>query len=74
MSEDQGTGEMAPLKWETRGHVAILTLNRPKAMNSLTAEMLGALDDVFEAFEGDPDLWVAILTASGSKAFCAGWT
>jgi enoyl-CoA hydratase len=58
--------------FEKKDHIAIVTINRPEAMNSLTSEMLTALDDVFEAFEGDPDLWAAILTASGSKAFCAG--
>ena len=65
--------ELPPtILYEKKDHVAIVTINRPKVMNSLTAEMLGALDDVFESFEGDPDLWVAILTGSGSKAFCAG--
>ena len=58
--------------FEKKDHIAIVTINRPEAMNSLTCEMLGALDDVFKAFENDPDLWVAILTATGDRAFCAG--
>ncbi len=58
--------------FEKREHIAIFTINRPEAMNSLTVEMLGALDAGFAAFEKDDDLWVAILTGAGDKCFCAG--
>jgi enoyl-CoA hydratase len=58
--------------YEKNGHVAVVTINRPEAMNSLTREMLGGLDAVFDDFNGDDDLWVAILTGAGEKAFSAG--
>ena len=58
--------------FEKKDHVATITINRPDAMNSLTREMLGALDQAFEEFSGDPELWVAILTGAGESAFCAG--
>jgi enoyl-CoA hydratase len=60
------------LKYEKRGSLAILTLNRPDALNCFTREMLIGMDAAFEDFQSDPDLRVAILTATGEKAFCAG--
>ncbi len=65
--------ELPPtIRYEKRDHVAVVTIDRPDAMNALTVEMLGALDAAFAEFEGDDDLWVAILTASGDRAFCTG--
>jgi enoyl-CoA hydratase len=60
------------IQFEKRDHVAILTINRPEAMNSLTRDMLLGLDDAFVEFDRDTDLWVAILTGAGDKAFSAG--
>ncbi len=62
----------ATLEYEKRERIALITINRPEAMNSLTREMLVGLDAAFEDFQNDPDLWVAILTAAGDRAFCAG--
>ena len=58
--------------YEKRDHVAIVTINRPEVMNSLTREMLTGLDAAFEDFNAEPELWVAILTGAGRKAFSAG--
>jgi enoyl-CoA hydratase len=58
--------------YEKRGHIAIMTINRPQAMNAFTAEMLAAMDACFEDFQHDDELWVAILTATGDKSFCSG--
>jgi enoyl-CoA hydratase len=60
------------LLYEKKDGIAIVTINRPQAMNSLTREMLVALDAVFADFDRDPDLRVAILTGAGDRAFCAG--
>jgi len=60
------------LQYEKRGRIAIVTINRPEAHNAFTVEMLRAFDAAFADFETDPDLWVAILTGAGDKAFCAG--
>lgn len=59
-------------KYEKKGHIAIMTVNRPEAMNAFTAEMLTAMDDCFEDFQNDDDLWVAIFTGTGDKSFCSG--
>ena len=58
--------------FEKREHVAIVTINRPDAMNALTKEMLLGIDRAFAEIERDDDLWVSILTAAGDKAFCCG--
>ena len=58
--------------YEKRGKIAIMTVNRPQAMNSFTEEMLLAMDAAFEDFQKDDDLWVAIFTGAGEKAFCSG--
>jgi acetyl-CoA C-acetyltransferase len=54
------------------GHVLEVTVNRPDSRNSLHPPANDELDQVFDAFFADPDLWVAILTGAGDKAFSAG--
>ena len=58
--------------YEKKDRIAVLTINRPEAMNAFTAEMLKAMDAAFDDFNKDPELWVAILTAAGDKAFSSG--
>jgi len=58
--------------YEKRDRVAIITINRPEAMNAFTAEMLRAMDAAFADFNADPELWVAIFTAAGDRSFCCG--
>lgn len=60
------------LSYERKDAVAILTIDRPEAHNSLTAEMLIGIEDAMRAFQDDPELHVAILTAAGDKAFSSG--
>lgn len=56
---------------ERQGPVAIVTLNRPQAMNALSAALRSALRDAFRALHADADIRVAIVTGAG-RAFCAG--
>jgi enoyl-CoA hydratase len=58
--------------YEKKDRIAIMTINRPEAMNAFTADMLRGMDAAFADFNQDPDLWVAILTAAGEKAFSSG--
>jgi enoyl-CoA hydratase len=60
------------IRYEKQGRIAVVTINRPEAMNSLTPAMLAGMDDAFRDFAADDGLWVAILTGAGEKAFCAG--
>lgn len=50
---------------------AVLTLDRPQAMNALSRQLMAELADAVEALEADPAVRVLILTGSG-RAFCAG--
>src|SRR5262249_20273670 len=60
-----------PLLRETAGRVAILTLNRPEARNSLSEVMIAALAEALTAIAADSSVRAVVLTANGS-AFCAG--
>lgn len=60
------------LLYEKDGHVATITLNRAESLNSLTPEMLSGLEEVFADLSADSEVWVAVLTGAGERAFCAG--
>lgn len=57
---------------ERKGAIALVTINRPDAMNALDVEHDRALATAWKEFEADPALRVAILTGAGGKAFCSG--
>ena len=59
-------------KVEKKGHVTVVTLNRPEVYNALHTDAHNELHEVFNDFCADPEQWVAIVTGSGDKAFCAG--
>lgn len=54
------------------GHILTVTLNRPERRNALHADASHELGAVFDMFERDPDLWIAIITGAGDKAFSTG--
>ncbi|MGC5256551.1 acetyl-CoA acetyltransferase [Gordonia sp. DT218] len=54
------------------GHLLEVTINRPEARNALHPAANAELDAIFDAYFADPELWVAILTGAGDKAFSAG--
>ena len=58
--------------FEKKGKIAVFTINRPEAMNSLGGGVAESLLESLKEFCDDPDLWVGILTATGEKAFCVG--
>ncbi len=60
------------VQYEKRGPLAVVTLNRPEVMNALHLEAHLELKEIWEDFRDDADLWVAILTGAGERAFCAG--
>lgn len=63
---------MQNVLYERHGHIAVVTINRPETMNALSLDTFLELSQVWRAFRDDEDLWVAILTGAGDKAFCAG--
>ena len=54
------------------GKVAVITLNRPEALNSFDPEQLEQFNQALYDFNEDDNLWVAIITASGERAFSVG--
>jgi len=63
---------MAVLEVERCGGYAVLTLNRPQAMNALSRELRTELARTVRELEADPDVRVLILTGAGDRAFTAG--
>ncbi len=63
---------MAVLQVEPGDGFAVVTLNRPEAMNALSAELRTALARTVRELEADPDIRVLILTGAGERAFTAG--
>jgi acetyl-CoA C-acetyltransferase len=57
---------------ERDGHLRIIRIERPDAMNALHPPATAELSQAFDEFEADADAWVAILTAVGDRAFCVG--
>jgi enoyl-CoA hydratase/carnithine racemase len=57
---------------ERDGNLLIVTINRPEVMNALHPPANAALSEVWDDFQADPDLWVAIVTGAGDRAFSAG--
>jgi 2-(1,2-epoxy-1,2-dihydrophenyl)acetyl-CoA isomerase len=57
--------------YETRGAVALLTLNRPDALNSFTRQMHRELWAALDQAEADPAIRALVLTGAG-RGFCAG--
>jgi len=62
---------MGVVEFEKRGHLALVTLNRPEALNALNAEVQAGLRAAWTEVEADEEVRVAILTGTG-RAFSAG--
>jgi enoyl-CoA hydratase/carnithine racemase len=60
------------IRFEREGRLAWVTIDRPEAMNALDMAHNEELNRVWAEFRDDQDLWVAILTGAGNKAFSAG--
>ncbi|WP_295246714.1 enoyl-CoA hydratase [uncultured Brevundimonas sp.] len=56
---------------EIEARVALITLNRPKALNALNAQLLHELDAMLARLDADPEVGCVVLTGS-AKAFAAG--
>ncbi len=57
---------------ERRGSVALVTLNRPEAMNACDRALLSELRETLVDLRFDPEIRVIVVTGAGEKAFCAG--
>lgn len=57
---------------ETRGRIALVTLNRPQKLNALTYAMNDRLLSLLGAIEDDPSIGAVVITGAGERAFSAG--
>ena len=57
---------------EKKGHIAIATINRPKALNALNSDVLTDLGELVDIVNADSEIRALVLTGSGEKAFVAG--
>lgn len=62
----------APVVFRRQGRVGRITLNRPRALNALTLEMLQSIDMALETWRDDPAVHLVVIDASSERAFCAG--
>lgn len=64
------------VQYETRGRVAIITLNRPEARNAVNGDVAAGVEAAIDRMEDDPEVWVGVLTANTEgqerPVFCAG--
>ena len=63
---------MELVRFEQKGNVAYVTLNRPEAMNAFNYDMLVELGQITEAIRINPDIRVVVFTGSGDRAFSVG--
>lgn len=70
MSEEDMSEE--EVLFEARGNVGLITLNRPKALNSLTHGMCVAIKRKLDDWKISPSVQAVVVVGAGEKAFCAG--
>lgn len=63
---------MERIGYERRDHVAYVTIDRPAVLNALDLLAHEELGRVWDEVEDDDDIWVAVLTGRGDRAFCVG--
>jgi len=70
--------ELEFVRYEKRGRIAWVTIDRPEVMNALHPPANEELSRVWDDFAADAETWVAVLTGAGERAFSAGndlkWT
>jgi enoyl-CoA hydratase len=56
----------------TEGSLGVIRLNRPKALNALTLDMVRSINAALDRFEGDSSVGVILLEGAGERGLCAG--
>ena len=64
--------EGADIRFERRGPLGLVTLDRPQALNALTMEMCLAFKARLDAWSRDQDVEAVVVRGAGERAFCAG--
>lgn len=66
------TTDDAPVLLRRQGRAAHLVLNRPRALNALTHDMVRRIDRALTDWEHDPDVETVVITGAGERGLCAG--
>ncbi|WP_042439544.1 enoyl-CoA-hydratase DpgD [Streptacidiphilus albus] len=69
---EQGSSRHSRVRYQKEGHLARITLDRPEVLNAMDLRMHEELAEIWDDFEADDDLWVAVLAGSGTRAFSVG--
>jgi len=65
-------GDEPHVRYEKKDRVAYVTLNRPDVLNAMDLHMHAELGAVWDDFAADDELWLAVLTGAGDRAFSTG--
>jgi enoyl-CoA hydratase/carnithine racemase len=60
------------IDYKKEGKIAVITINRPEALNAMNPPSIKELTAALLDFRDDDNIWVGIIIGSGDKAFCAG--
>ena len=60
------------LLYEIKDKVAYITINRPEVMNAMDPDVYDAISKAWIDVRDNPDVWIAVVTGAGEKAFTAG--
>jgi enoyl-CoA hydratase/carnithine racemase len=66
------SGPGAFVERRIQGHVGVVTLARPEALNAISGQMADQLAGALIQAAADPEVWVVVLAAAGDGAFCVG--
>ena len=67
-----GAARTADVLFERRGHLGVVTLNRPKAVNALTLGMVTAILEQLTAWADDDSVATVLVRGAGDRGLCAG--
>ena len=62
----------ATVIYDKKEHIAHITLNRPEADNIINVQLAQELEDICSGINQDDNIYVAVITGAGDKAFCSG--
>lgn len=71
-SDHRGVGILTDILTERRGHLGLITLNRPKALNALTTQMCRGMLYALLEWRDDPAVRQVAITGAGERGLCAG--
>lgn len=63
---------MPVVLYEKEGRIAYITINRPEVLNAMNSQLKKELANVWVDFRDDPEVWIAIVTGAGDRAFSSG--